>query len=99
MILLYISTALVVLVINAAEIPHAFGLIFGHAFTPISATGGFAGAAVAAAIRYGIARGVFSNESGMGSAPIAAAAARTNDPVKQAQIGRASCRERVCPYV
>lgn len=86
MILLYIGTSLVVLVINAAEIPHAFGLIFGHAFTPISATGGFAGAAVAAAIRYGIARGVFSNESGMGSAPIAAAAARTNDPVKQALV-------------
>lgn len=86
MILLYISTALVVLVINAAEIPHAFGLIFGHAFTPISATGGFAGAAVAAAIRYGVARGVFSNESGLGSAPIAAAAARTNEPVKQALV-------------
>src|SRR5690606_16245008 len=83
---LYVATALVVLVMNAPAIPSAFGLIFGHAFTPISATGGFAGAAVAAAIRYGVARGVFSNESGMGSAPIAAAAARTNDPVKQALV-------------
>jgi AGCS family alanine or glycine:cation symporter len=86
MILLYIATGLIVLALNYSEIPHALGLIFGHAFTPISATGGFAGAAVAAAIRYGVARGVFSNESGMGSAPIAAAAARTNDPVKQALV-------------
>ena len=86
MIVLYVGAALIVLALNASEIPHAFGLIFGHAFTPISATGGFAGAAVAAAIRYGVARGVFSNESGMGSAPIAAAAARTNDPVKQALV-------------
>jgi len=86
MILLYISTALVVLALNIGEIPHALNLIFTHAFTPISATGGFAGAAVAAAIRYGVARGVFSNESGLGSAPIAAAAARTNEPVKQALV-------------
>lgn len=86
MILLYIGTALFVLALNFSEVPAAFGLIFGHAFSPIAATGGFAGAAVAAAIRYGVARGVFSNESGMGSAPIAAAAARTDDPVKQALV-------------
>jgi AGCS family alanine or glycine:cation symporter len=86
MILLYIGTALVVLALNVTEIPHALGLIFGHAFSPIAATGGFAGAAVAAAIRFGVARGIFSNESGLGSAPIAAAAARTNDPVKQALV-------------
>ena len=86
MIVGYITAALVVLAMNAAEIPGAFGLIVTHAFTPISATGGFAGAAVAAAIRFGVARGVFSNESGLGSAPIAAAAARTNDPVKQALV-------------
>jgi alanine or glycine:cation symporter, AGCS family len=86
MILLYICTALFVLAMNYSEVPGAFGLIFGHAFSPIAATGGFAGAAVAAAIRFGVARGVFSNESGMGSAPIAAAAARTNDPVKQALV-------------
>ena len=86
MIVAYIGTALVVLAINAEKIPGAFGLIFNHAFAPIAATGGFAGAAVAAAIRFGVARGVFSNESGLGSAPIAAAAARTNDPVKQALV-------------
>jgi len=86
MIVGYVSTSLVVLFINADQIPHAFGLIFSSAFSPASATGGFAGATIAAAMRYGIARGVFSNESGLGSAPIAAAAARTSDPVKQALV-------------
>lgn len=86
MIVTYVGTALIVLVMNADKIPHAFGLIFYHAFNPIAATGGVVGATVAAAMRYGIARGVFSNESGLGSAPIAAAAARTSDPVKQALV-------------
>ncbi|MHB9116672.1 MAG: alanine/glycine:cation symporter family protein [Burkholderiales bacterium] len=86
MIVGYVGSALLVLALNAGEIPHAFGLIFYHAFNPIAAGGGFAGAAVAAAMRFGIARGVFSNESGLGSAPIAAAAARTHDPVKQALV-------------
>lgn len=86
MILGYFTAALIVLVLNAAEIPHAFALIFRHAFTPFAAGGGIAGATVAAAMRFGIARGVFSNESGLGSAPIAAAAARTHDPVKQALV-------------
>ncbi|MDP3087170.1 MAG: sodium:alanine symporter family protein [Methylotenera sp.] len=86
MIVGYVSTSLVVLFIHANQIPQAFGLIFSSAFSPASATGGFAGATIAAAMRYGIARGVFSNESGLGSAPIAAAAARTSDPVKQALV-------------
>lgn len=86
MIVAYLATAFVVIFLNINEVPEAFGLIFWHAFNPIAAGGGFAGAAVAAAIRYGVARGVFSNESGLGSAPIAAAAARTNDPVKQALV-------------
>jgi AGCS family alanine or glycine:cation symporter len=86
MIVLYLGAACVVLIMNATEIPEALGLIFWHAFNPIAAGGGFAGAAVAAAIRYGVARGVFSNESGLGSAPIAAAAAKTTDPVKQALV-------------
>ena len=86
MIVGYIATALTVLALNAAEVPHAIALIFGHAFSPAAASGGFAGAAVAAAMRFGIARGVFSNESGLGSSPIAAAAARTHDPVKQALV-------------
>ncbi len=86
MIVGYVGASLVVLGINIQEIPHAFGLIFGSAFSPSAATGGFAGATVAAAMRYGISRGVFSNESGLGSAPIAAAAARTQDPVTQALV-------------
>ncbi len=86
MISIYVGCSLWVLALNFSEIPHAFGLIFGAAFSPSAATGGFLGATVAAAMRYGIARGVFSNESGLGSAPIAAAAARTNDPVKQALV-------------
>lgn len=86
MIAAYLGAALIVIGINIDEVPAAFHLIFWHAFNPIAAGGGFAGAAVAAAIRYGVARGVFSNESGLGSAPIAAAAARTNDPVKQALV-------------
>jgi AGCS family alanine or glycine:cation symporter len=86
MIIGYVAASLVVLVMNVDEIPHALGLIFYHAFSPAAAGGGFAGATIAAAMRYGIARGVFSNESGLGSAPIAAAAARTSDPVKQALV-------------
>lgn len=86
MIGIYVGCSLLVLALNAGEIPHAFGLIFYHAFNPAAASGGFVGATIAAAMRYGIARGVFSNESGLGSAPIAAAAARTNDPVKQALV-------------
>jgi len=86
MIVGYVGASLTVIALNVTEIPHAFGLIFLHAFSPAAATGGFAGASIAAAMRFGIARGVFSNESGLGSAPIAAAAARTHDPVKQALV-------------
>ncbi|WP_044416441.1 alanine/glycine:cation symporter family protein [Halarcobacter anaerophilus] len=86
MIIAYVLTSLIIIITNYDKVGNAFYLIFYHAFNPIAAGGGFAGAAVAAAIRYGIARGVFSNESGLGSAPIAAAAAKTNDPVKQALV-------------
>lgn len=86
MIVLYVGAALVILALNISEIPSAFSLIFTHAFTPAAASGGFAGAAVAAAIRFGVARGVFSNESGLGSAAIAHAAAKTDNPVKQGII-------------
>ena len=82
----YIAAATLVLLINITEIPAAFGLIFTHAFTPSAATGGFAGAAVWAAIRFGVARGVFSNEAGLGSAPIAHAAASTKGPVNQGLV-------------
>lgn len=86
MIAAYVTSALVVLALNAAAIPQALWSIFYYAWNPIAAGGGFAGATMAAAIRYGLARGVFSNESGLGSAPIAAAAARTDDPVRQALV-------------
>ncbi|OIQ91948.1 amino-acid carrier protein AlsT [mine drainage metagenome] len=86
MIVGYVGTSLVVLFVHANQIPHAFGLIFYHAFNASATTGGIVGATIATAMRYGIARGVFSNESGLGSAPIAAAAARTADPVKQALV-------------
>ncbi len=86
MIAIYLTTALIIIFLNLEKVPDAFGLIFYHAFNPIAAGGGFIGATIAAAIRYGIARGVFSNESGLGSAPIAAAAAKTKEPVKQALV-------------
>jgi len=86
MILAYVSVSLVILAMNFDKLGGAFELIFYHAFNPIAAGGGFVGATMAAAIRYGVARGVFSNESGLGSAPIAAAAAKTNDPVRQALV-------------
>lgn len=87
MIVLYMGAAIIILFINAAAIPDALALVFRHAFEPAAATGGFAGATVAAAMRFGIARGVFSNEAGLGSAPIAHAAAKTNDPIQQGLIG------------
>jgi AGCS family alanine or glycine:cation symporter len=86
MIVGYVGAALVVLAMNWDELPGALALIFRHAFTSGAGEGGIAGASVAAAIRYGVARGVFSNESGLGSAPIAAAAARSHSPVEQALV-------------
>ena len=83
----YIVAAIVVLVVNAAQIPSAFEMIFTYAFTPIAATGGFAGAAVMAAIRFGVARGIFSNEAGLGTAGIAQAAGTTNSSVRSGMIG------------
>ncbi|MCU7892064.1 MAG: sodium:alanine symporter family protein [Candidatus Thiodiazotropha sp. (ex Ustalcina ferruginea)] len=82
----YILGGVVVLIINASAIPSAVVEIVQHAFTPTAATGGFAGAAVWAAIRFGVARGVFSNEAGLGSAPIAHASASTDNPVRQGTI-------------
>ncbi|WP_298451079.1 sodium:alanine symporter family protein [uncultured Marinobacter sp.] len=86
MALSYLVAGLIVLGINFSEIPAAFALIFEHAFSPIAAEGGFAGAAVWAAIRFGVARGVFSNEAGLGSAPIAHAAAQTKNPINQGMV-------------
>lgn len=82
----YFGAGLVVLAMNVSEIPAALSLIITSAFTPVAAQGGFAGAAVWAAIRFGVARGVFSNEAGLGSAPIAHAAAKTQNPIRQGLI-------------
>lgn len=82
----YVLAGFIILVMNMSQLPSAFELVFVHAFTPVAATGGFAGAAVWAAIRFGVARGVFSNEAGLGSAPIAHAAATTDSPIRQGSI-------------
>ena len=82
----YILASIVVLAINYEAIPGAFVLIFEHAFTPMAAVGGFGGAMVRTVIQKGVSRGVFSNESGLGSAPIAAAAAKTDVPSRQAVV-------------
>ena len=87
MIIAYLTATILILITNFDEIPDAFSLIFLDAFSGTAAAGGFAGATVMAAIRFGVARGIFSNEAGLGSAPIAHAAAKTNDPVKQGRIG------------
>ena len=82
----YIACALWVIFSHFQKIPEAVALIIQSAFTGTAAVGGFTGAAVWAAIRFGVARGVFSNEAGLGSAPIAHAAAKTNNPVHQGMI-------------
>ncbi len=84
---IYIIGGLVIILLNIAHIPAAFGLIFASAFSGKAAIGGFAGATVAQAIRFGVARGVFTNEAGLGSAPIAHAAATTDHPVRQGLWG------------
>ncbi|QTM98570.1 amino acid carrier protein [Sediminibacillus dalangtanensis] len=87
MVISYLLAALAVILAHVDQLPHVFGLIFAHAFTPISAAGGFAGAGIAQALRWGIARGLYSNEAGVGTAPIAHAAAQTDHPSKQAIWG------------
>ncbi len=87
MAIIYIIAVLLVLVLNASAVPAAFSTIISSAFAPTSAAGGFAGAAVMHAIRYGVARGIFSNEAGLGTAGIAQAAGATRDPVYSGLIG------------
>ncbi|MBP6916350.1 MAG: sodium:alanine symporter family protein [Syntrophaceae bacterium] len=82
----YVIGCLIILALNANYIVPAIALIVKSAFTPHAAGGGFIGATVLMATRYGIARGMFSNESGLGSAPIAAAAAQTKNPIRQALV-------------
>jgi len=86
MAIFYVLGCIVILIINSAYIGQAIALIFSNAFSARAAGGGFIGASVMMAARYGIARGLFSNESGLGSAPLVAAAAKTANPVRQALV-------------
>ncbi len=86
MALAYVTAGLIIIAINITEIPAAIGTIVTAAFTPTAAMGGFAGASVWAALQFGVARGIFSNEAGLGSAPIAHAAAKTDSAVRQGLI-------------
>ncbi len=79
----YVSVSLIIIFLHIENIPKIFAMIFESAFSPVAATGGFAGATVAEVIRYGVARGAFSNEAGIGSAPMAHAPAKTNFPVRE----------------
>ena len=82
----YLLMALIAILINLPDLPETFGRIFGGAFNAQSASGGFLGAAIIMAIRAGVARGLFSNEAGQGSTPIAHAVAQTNDPSAQGRF-------------
>ena len=83
----YILGSLIIIILNISEVPAALKIIVDGALNGTAAAGGFAGATVLMAIQKGVARGIFSNEAGLGSAPIAHAAAQTNNPVRQGMIG------------
>lgn len=86
MVIFYVAGCIVILAMGASTIPSTIALILRSAFTGQAAVGGFVGSTIMTAARYGIARGLFSNESGLGSAPIVAAAAQTKNPVRQALV-------------
>jgi AGCS family alanine or glycine:cation symporter len=86
MALFYVIGCVVLILVNIRTVPHALHLIITGAFTGQAAIGGFMGAGIKEAMRWGVARGLFSNESGLGSAPIVAAAAQTHNPVRQALV-------------
>ena len=86
MIVLYMGSAGLIILLNLQGVPEAFRLVFTGAFQPMAVGGGAIGYTVAQAVRFGVARGVFSNESGLGTGGIAAAAAQTEEPVRQAMV-------------
>lgn len=86
MIVIYVTAGIVALILMADQIPAALASVFTSAFSGSAAAGGFLGATIMMAVRYGVARGIFSNESGMGSAAIAAAAAKTSHPTRQGLV-------------
>jgi AGCS family alanine or glycine:cation symporter len=87
MAILYLGGGLVIILLHIADVPRAFGMVFDGAFNGAAAAGGFAGATIMLALRYGVARGLFSNEAGLGSAPMVHAAAQTDHPVRQGMYG------------
>lgn len=87
MAILYLGGGLTIVGMHAGDIPRVLGQVFDGAFTGTAATGGFAGSTIMMAMRYGIARGLFSNEAGLGSAPMVHAAATTDHPIRQAMYG------------
>ncbi|WP_428263014.1 alanine/glycine:cation symporter family protein [Haliangium sp.] len=86
MAILYVSAALLILALNAEEIPGAFATIFSNAFSPAAGVGGSVAGVFTMTLLWGVKRGLFSNEAGQGSAPIAHAAARTNEPVREGAV-------------
>jgi len=84
--ILYIAGSMIILVLHYDQILPAFGLIFTHAFTPVSAAGGFTGFVVSQAIQHGVSKGIFSNEAGMGTVAMIAGNAKTSHPVKQGLV-------------
>ena len=84
---IYIVFALIVIAMNITEVPRVFWWVISEAFTPTSAQGGFAGATVLLTIRMGVARGIFSNEAGLGTTPMAHAAATAKSPLQEASLG------------
>ncbi len=87
MALFYLAGGLVILVLRIGELPRTLGLVIESAFTGTAATGGFAGSTMMLAMRYGVARGLFSNEAGLGSAPMVHATAQTDHPARQGMYG------------
>lgn len=87
MALCYAAMSLIVILLNIEHVPSIFAMVLKEAFSPSAAQGGAAGASIMLAIRMGMARGIFSNEAGLGTAPMAHAAASTNSPMTQATIG------------
>lgn len=87
MAMFYVIAGIIIILINISNLPQAIALIFKHAFTPMAAIGGFGGATFAMAVRMGIARGVYSNEAGWGTSPMAHATATVDHPIKQGMWG------------
>ncbi len=87
MAILYVAGSLIIIMVHIGQLPAALGLIFTKAFSFEAVEGGAYGALIWAAIRFGVARGIFSNEAGLGTAPIAHATAKTDNPVRQGTIG------------